>query len=158
MEKQECSKIQGAYGSSGKSVKIRHATEADMAFIEEELKKNNMDTASLDYREFVVAAENGDRVGFGRLRKTGEAYQIGCVAVIGDKRRRGIGSSIVKHLIDSSPVNLVYIPADLADYFSKLGFVEMKECSKELLDALDNACGVRGEPNSVVMIHERPKL
>ncbi|MGD1074579.1 MAG: GNAT family N-acetyltransferase [Thermodesulfovibrionales bacterium] len=157
MEKEESSKTPGPSGLIGKGVKIELATEADVAFIKEELKKNNMDTDHVDYHEFVVASEGDDRVGFGRLRETGKAYQIGCVVVVGDKRRHGIGSLIVKHLIDTSRVNLVYIPIDLADYFKKLGFAEMKESSRELLDAFDKACGVRGKPNTVVMVYEGPK-
>jgi N-acetylglutamate synthase-like GNAT family acetyltransferase len=54
-------------------------------------------------------------------------------------------------------VSLVYIVTDLVDYFEKLGFVEMKEGSKELLDALDEACKVKGKPHTVVMVYERPK-
>jgi N-acetylglutamate synthase-like GNAT family acetyltransferase len=77
--------------------------------------------------------------------------------VVEDKRRRGVGSLIVKHLLDFTPVSLVYIVTDLVDYFEKLGFVEMKEGSKELLDALDEACKVRGKPHTVLMVYERPK-
>ena len=153
----------GSAGESGmseiteKKMKIRHATHGDMAFILEELKKNNIDSENLDPQEFVVATENGTIAGFGRLRRAGEAYQIGCVVVVEDKRRRGVGSLIVKHLLDFTPVSLVYIVTDLVDYFEKLGFVEMKEGSKELLDALDEACKVRGKPHTVVMVYERPK-
>lgn len=158
MEKEESPKFTGISEITGKTIKVRHAAETDMVFIENQLKKNNMDTENLDYREFVVAAENGDIIGFGRLRKTGEFYQIGCVVVVEDKRRRGIGSLIVKHLIDFSPVSIVYIPTDLVDYFKKLGFVEMKEGSKELLDALDEACKVKGKPPSAIMVYEKPKF
>ncbi|HAM52869.1 MAG TPA: hypothetical protein DCP92_20035 [Nitrospiraceae bacterium] len=157
MEKERCSETPGGGDLIGMEVKIRSATEEDMSFIEKELKKNNIDADYLDYREFVVATENSDRIGFGRLTKTGESYQIGCVVVIADKRRHGIGSSIVKHLIDYSPVNLVYIPTDLADYFKKAGFLEMKESSKELLDALDKTDRMRGKPNTMIMVYEKPR-
>ena len=140
-----------------KTMKVRHATHGDMGFIREELRKSNIDSENLDPREFVVAMEDGSVAGFGRLRKAGEAYQIGCVVVVEDKRRRGVGSLIVKHLLDFTPVSLVYIVTDLVDYFEKLGFVEMKEGSKELLDALDEACKVKGKPHTVVMVYERPK-
>ena len=140
-----------------KTMKVRHATHGDMGFIREELRKSNIDSENLDPREFVVAMEDGSVAGFGRLRKAGEAYQIGCVVVVEDKRRRGVGSLIVKHLLDFTPVSLVYVVTDLVDYFEKLGFVEMKEGSKELLDALDEACKVKGKPHTVVMVYERPK-
>lgn len=157
MERRESPKETGISEITGKTMKVRHATHGDMAFIQEELKKNNIDSENLDPREFVVATEDGTITGFGRLRRAGEVYQIGCIVVIEDKRRRGVGSLIVKHLLDFTPVSLVYIVTDLVDYFEKLGFVEMKEGSKELLDALDEACKVRGKPHTVVMVYERPK-
>lgn len=157
MEGKESSEENGMSEITRKTIRIRHATEGDMAFIREELKKNNIDSENLDPHEFVVAAENGTIAGFGRLRRTGELHQIGCVVVVEDKRRRGVASLIVKYLLDSAPVTLVYIVTDLVDYFKKLGFVEMKEGSKELLDALDEACKVRGKPHTVVMVFERPR-
>ncbi len=149
------SKVTGISKIKVKAAKIRRAARADMAFIERELKKNNIDAENLDYREFVVAAENSAIVGFGRLRKVGEFHQIGCVAVVEDRRRRGVGSLIVKHLLDLSSVNVVYIVTDLVDYFKGLGFSEMKEESKELLDALDEACKVKGKPNTMIMVYEK---
>ena len=156
MGKRESAKTTGMSEITGKTVKIRHATEADMAFIEEQLRKNNIDTGSLDHGEFVVAREDGDIVGFGRLRKISGFYQLGCVVVVEDRRHRGIGSLIVKHLMDFSSVNLVYVVTDVVDYFRGLGFVEMKEGSKELLDALDEACRLKGKPNTVLMVYEKP--
>ncbi len=157
MERKESPKVTGISDITGKQFRIRHATEADIAFIEDQLKKNNMDAENLVPEEFVVATEDGDIMGFGRLRKAGQFYQIGCVVVVEDKRRRGVGSLIIKHLLDFSPVTLVYIVTDLVDYFKKLGFVEMKEGSKELMDALDEACKVKSKPNTVIMLYEKPK-
>ena len=157
MEMRESPKETRVSEIAGKTMKIRHATQGDMAFIQEELKRNSIDSENLDPQEFVVAMENGTIAGFGRLRRAGEAYQIGCVVVVEDKRRHGVGSLIVKHLLDFTSVSLVYIVTDLVDYFEKLGFVEMKEGSKELLDVLDEACKVKGKPHTVVMVYERPK-
>lgn len=144
------------FSDIAEKIKIRRAAEADLAFIRAELDRNNIDSENLDFGEFVVAADNGDIVGFGRLRKAGEFYQIGCVVVVEDKRKRGVGSLIVKYLLDYSQVKLVYIVTDLVDYFEKLGFVEMKEESKELLDSLDEACKVKGKPDTVIMFYENP--
>lgn len=157
MEKREDSEFTGL-SQETKATKIRRATEADLVFIERELRDSNIDTEHLDFREFVVAVEDGKFIGCGRLRKVGESYQIGCVVVTEDKRRLGIGSLIVKHLMDLSSVNLIYVVTDLVDYFKKLGFSEMKEGSKELLDALDEACKVKGKPNTVLLVYERSKV
>lgn len=155
MEGRESPKVTGISEITGKTVRIRHATGADMAFIEEQLKKNNMDAEDLDFSEFVVATEDGDIMGFGRMRKTGQFYQVGCIVVVEEMRSKGIGSLIVKHLMDLSPVAMVYIPTELEEYFAKLGFVKMREGSKELFDALDEACKVKGKPNTAVMVYEK---
>ncbi|MCL5024708.1 MAG: GNAT family N-acetyltransferase [Nitrospirae bacterium] len=155
MEKKESAKVTGISDITGKTVKVRHATEADMASIEDQLRKNAMSAVNPDFREFVVAVEDGHIIGFGRLRKAGKFYQLGCVAVLEEMRNRGIGALIVRHLIESAPVSLVYIPVELEDYFAKLGFVRMKEGSKELYDALDEACGIAGRPNTIIMVYER---
>jgi N-acetylglutamate synthase-like GNAT family acetyltransferase len=99
--------------------------------------------------------ENGNPIGFGRLKKTGEAYEIGCVMVIDEKKNEGVDSLIIKHLIDFSPVKMVYVISDLVDYFKKLGFVESKEGSKELMNSLDNACRISGKQNTVLMVYKK---
>ncbi len=155
MEGKESRKDAGI-GEEGGTIKVRNAVEADIARIKDELKKNAMEVGDLDYHEFVVAVENEHVAGFGRLRKTGGFSQIGCVVVLEEKRSRGIGSRIVQHLMQFSPVNVVYIPSDLEEYFAGLGFEKMAEGSKELYDALDEACGVKGRPNTTIMVYEKP--
>jgi N-acetylglutamate synthase-like GNAT family acetyltransferase len=93
----------GISAITGKTVVIRHATEWDMVFTEENLKKNDLDTTGLQAYQFAVAAEKSDLIGFGGLRKTGDVYDIGCVVVAEKRRNRGAGTAIVKHLIEYSP-------------------------------------------------------
>lgn len=158
MEEKESPKVTGISDITGKVMRIRHAIETDMPFIEENLRKHNFDTHDLEYNQFVVATENGEITGFGRLTKTGELYKIGCVVVIEEKRRRGIGSMIVRHLLEYSPVDIVYVLTDLIDYFKRLGFEVMKEGSKELMDALDEACREMEKKNAVLMVYEKSRL
>jgi N-acetylglutamate synthase-like GNAT family acetyltransferase len=126
-----------------------------MGFIVEYSKKHGLDTENLSYNQFVVAMENSHHVGFGRLKKTGEAYEIGCIMVIDEKKNQGVDSLIIKHLIDFSPVKTVYVISDLVDYFKKLGFVEAKGESKELMNSLDKACGIGGKQNAVLMVYKK---
>lgn len=150
MEEERCGDL------VGKTVRVRHASEGDLGFIAEELRRNHIQAGDLDVGEFVVAVEDGKIIGFGRLRRVGTFYQIGCIVVIEERRRRGIGSFIVQHLLETTPVQLVYIVTDLVDYFRGLGFFEMREVSKELLDSLDEACRLEGRPDTVIMVYERP--
>ncbi len=146
-------KLTGISSITGKIVTIRHATESDMVSIEKKLKKYHLDADDLDASQFVVAAENGDIIGFGRLRKTGDVYDIGCVVVIEQQRRRGIGASIVRHLMEYAPVKTVYVVTDLVDYFTRLGFAEAKKKPKELMRRLKIACSVKGKSASLLMAY-----
>lgn len=147
--------LTGISAITGKTTRIRHATEADMVFIEEKIRKYNLDAKGLHHSQFVVAVEEDDIIGFGRLRVIGKIYSIGCIAVIEEKRGSGVGSLIVKHLIETSPEKIIYVLTDIADYFKKLGFVELKEGAKELYDELDRACGVPGARGARPMFYER---
>lgn len=154
MERKESPKTTGISDITGKIVRVRHANEFDMVFIEEMLKKYHLDTENLHYSQFVIATENGNLVGLGRLKKTGGMYEIGCVAVVGERKGQGIGSLIVKHLIDYAPLKIIYVITDQVDYFKKLGFLEIKEGTKEL-ESLDKACKTKGK-NTVILAYEKP--
>jgi N-acetylglutamate synthase-like GNAT family acetyltransferase len=126
-----------------------------MGFIVGYLEKQRLDTENLHYDQFVVAMEDGNPIGFGRLKKTGKEYEIGCVMVADERKAQGVDSLIIKHLIDFSPVKMVYVISDLVDYFRKLGFAESKEGSKELMNSLDNACRISGKQNTVLMVYKK---
>jgi len=155
MENKESPKDTGVSDITGKIVKVRHTTEADMGFIMEYLEEYHLDTENLHYDQFVIATENGNPIGFGRLKKIGETYEVGCVVVIEERRKQGIGALIIKHLIDYSPVKMVYAITDLADDFKKLGFLETKEGSQELISALYKACSIGEKQNTVLMVYKK---
>jgi N-acetylglutamate synthase-like GNAT family acetyltransferase len=76
--------------------------------------------------------------------------------VVAEKRRnRGLGTAIVKHLIEYSPVDKVYIATDVVDYFLKSGFTETSTVPEELGRVLDIECSVRGKRGSVLMTYEK---
>jgi N-acetylglutamate synthase-like GNAT family acetyltransferase len=109
-------RITGVSSISGKIVTIRHATTADVVVVEEYLKRHHADS-ELDNAELVVAAEDRRIIGFGILKKKNEE---GCVSLFEDSRRKGIGSTIVKHLMEFAPVKKVYA-ARYASYFTRSG-------------------------------------
>ncbi|MEW6570118.1 MAG: GNAT family N-acetyltransferase [Nitrospirota bacterium] len=127
MEGKRSPKETGISDLTGKVVRIRHATEPEMVFIEEKMKKLKLDTRNLDYREFVVATEDGEIVGFGRLKQDCGLSEIGCVVVIDEKRKHGIAAEITRHLVDYAPVKRVYIFTDSADFFRGMGFKKAKK-------------------------------
>jgi N-acetylglutamate synthase-like GNAT family acetyltransferase len=111
----------GISSITGKIVTIRHATETDLVNVGEYLKKNHADS-ELNNAEVVVAAEDNRIIGFGILKK---AESAGCVSLFEDSRRKGIGSSIVKHLLEFAPLKKVYTTR-YASYFTHSGFARTR--------------------------------
>ncbi len=109
-------RITGISSITGKMVSIRHATGRDLVLVEEYLVKNHANTDTVN-SEVVVAEEDERIIGFGILKQeNGE----GCVSLFEDSRRKGIGSSIVKHLLEYTPVRKVYATR-YASYFARAG-------------------------------------
>ncbi len=106
----------GISSITGKMVSIRHATGRDLVLVEEYLEKNhaNLDAGNA---EVVVAEEDERIIGFGILKKENDE---GCISLFEDSRRKGIGSSILKHLLEYTPVRKVYATRH-ASYFARSG-------------------------------------
>ena len=108
----------GISGITGKMVTIRHATESDLVDVEEYLRKHHSDP-DLKNADVVIASEDRRIIGFGILKKENEE---GCVSLFEDSRRKGIGSTIVKHLMEYAAVKRVYA-SRYTSYFTRYGFM-----------------------------------
>jgi N-acetylglutamate synthase-like GNAT family acetyltransferase len=136
----------GISSITDKTVVIRHATETDRVRVEEYFR-NHGNVADLGNADLVVAAEEGRIIGFGILKKENEA---GCVSVFEDSRRKGIGSVIVKHLMEYEPLKRVYATRNVS-FFTRYGFVRKtsqpraratrsgRECRMPLMERLSTA-------------------
>jgi N-acetylglutamate synthase-like GNAT family acetyltransferase len=137
------------------SIKIQPALLDDMSFIRRYIDEFRLDDENLDYHQFVVAIEGNEIVGFGRIRPHKEVFELGCVGVVENRRRQGIGKMIVEHLINIFPSNDVYITTDLIDYFERLGFKRVEHGPKELEEKLNRVCKSKCREGAVIMIYKR---
>jgi GNAT superfamily N-acetyltransferase len=94
-------------------VSVHHATDRDLTIIGDFLAKQQGEQALVG-ADVVVAAEENRIIGFGVLRKGGEA---GCVSLFEDSRRRGIGAVILRHLAEYAQVPKVYATR-MVSYFT----------------------------------------
>jgi N-acetylglutamate synthase-like GNAT family acetyltransferase len=136
----------GISSITDKSVVIRHATETDRVRVEEYFKRHG-NAADLGTADLVVAAEEQRIIGFGILKKENDA---GCVSVFEDSRRKGIGSVIVKHLMEYGPLKRVYATRNVS-FFTRYGFAREtgqpraratrsgRECRMPLMERLSTA-------------------
>lgn len=136
-------------------IKIRKALSDDMSFIKECIEKFQLDDEDLDCRQFVVAVEGNEIVGFGRIRPHKEVYDLGSIGVVEHKRNQGIGEMIIKYLIDNFPTDDVYITTDIPEYFKKLGFKKTEPSPKELVEKLERICKSKCREGAIVMVYKK---
>lgn len=141
-------KLTGMSDITGKLVKIRHAGDADMVFIERKLRERHLDTGDIEKGQFVVASEDDEIIGFGRHKALEGKGEISCVLVFDDRKRKGVTELILKHLLEYSPAATLYAVTDQKDCFARMGF---KEHPEDALEDLDIACRV-GEGSSVMVL------
>jgi len=135
--------------------RIRSATEADLPFIRGMVARLRLDGEDLRPEQFIVVEEGERMVAFGRIKPYRRTFELGCVAVVDDRRNRGLGELVVRELIRRFPQQRVYITTDSPDYFQRLGFVRTRALPRELSDKMDR---VEGKLRSGVvgMVYRRP--
>ncbi len=83
---------------TGKLVRVRHATEADVVYIREKLNSYRMDSSTVDYGDYVVADEDGVVIGFSTMEKVGTDGSH--ISVFVEERQNWLAGLIVKHLLE----------------------------------------------------------
>jgi len=136
---------------------IRPASPDDMPFIKEYIEKFRLDDEAMDYRQFVVAIEENEIVGFGRIRPYKEVYELGCIGVVENKREHGIGKIIINYLINIFPTDDVYITTDIPEYFERFGFKKIDSGPKELVEKLKRVCRSKCREGAVVLVYTKGK-
>lgn len=133
-------------------INIRPASPEDMVLIKGYIEKFRLDDEDLYYRQFVVAIDENEIVGFGRIRPHKEVYELGCVGVVVHKRNHGIGKMIVECLISKFPTNDVYITTDFPEYFERFSFKRIEPGPKELVEKLSRVCKSKCREGAIVMV------
>jgi N-acetylglutamate synthase-like GNAT family acetyltransferase len=139
------------------SIVLRAASLDDMSFIRGHIEKFLLDDEDLNYRQFIVAAEGDEIVGFGRIRQHKKVYELGGVGVIESSREQGIGRMIVERLISIFPTDDVYITTDIPEYFEKLGFRKIEPAPQELIEKIERVCKTKCRKEAVAMLYKRER-
>jgi len=94
-----------------------------------------LDDRDLNCHQFLVAKENDELIGFGRIRKHNGCDEFCSLGVLESKRFNGIAKLLVEARIKiaTQPIYLVCI---IPEYFKKLGFVIVEEYPPEIEDKL----------------------
>jgi N-acetylglutamate synthase-like GNAT family acetyltransferase len=121
--------------------RIRSAAQADLPFIQGMVARLRLDNEDLRVEQFIVVEEGERTVAFGRIKPYRRTFELGCVAVVEDRRNRGIGELVVRELIRRFPQRRVYVTTDIPEYFECLGFVHTKALPRELSEKIGRVEG-----------------
>lgn len=80
-----------------------------------------MDNRELFEEEFLVAVNDDELVGFGRIRRRQNCSELCSLGVVETERMKGVGKQIVKQLILKSEQPL-YLACIIPEFFEPFGF------------------------------------
>lgn len=102
-------------------IKITKASQKDLIQIKAEIERLGLDYEDLNPNQFMIAKNNDELIGFGRLKVHPDCIELCSLGVIKKYRNKGIGRTIVKRLLDNVQ-QAVYLVTKIPAYFSQLGF------------------------------------
>ena len=104
---------------------LRPATEDDFPLIKDLIHRVGINPMSLDWRRFVIAAdESGKMLGCGQLKPHGRhVIELASIAVEPTYQNQGIARVIIEHLISHGPRPLyLTCRSRLGSFYEKWGF------------------------------------
>jgi len=107
---------------------LRPARETDATQIRDLIHLVGINPMGLDWKRFVVAVDDRDEMlGCGQIKPHGrDVLELASIAVYPEQQGKGIGSAIIKHLLQDSPRPL-YLMCESSNgpLYEKFGFREV---------------------------------
>lgn len=117
------------------TAQVRTATQADSARIIALLQANELPTSDLaECRpEFVVIEDGGELIGTGGVQIFGEAALVRSVAIVKDRQKAGLGSSLLealeRHASGQGIRELVLLTETAEPFFARYGYSRVERSS-----------------------------
>lgn len=105
---------------------IKECTAQQLEQVKQYISQFELDDRSLHHSQFLVALQNNDIVGFGRIREHEDCSELCSLGVIHLERHKGVGRALTKALISKAKQPL-YLVCIIPEFFTPLGF---KVCTK----------------------------
>lgn len=86
--------------------------------------------------QFLMAKEDAELLGFGRIRSHKDCDEFCTLGVIKNNRNKGVGEELIKAIIKKSTQPL-YLACIIPAYFEPFGFKTVNEYPAEMLDKLN---------------------
>ncbi len=103
---------------------IRSATATDQKTIKSIIRAAQINPMDLHWRHFVVAEEDGKILGVGQIKSHRDgSRELASIAVIPERQREGIGSEIIRALLNGERETLYLMcREELEPYYTRFGF------------------------------------
>lgn len=115
---------------------LQKPTEKQFIEICEFIKEFELDNRDLRKEQFIVAVNNTNVLGFGRLRQHTDCMELCSLGVVTPHRRKGIGKAIVNQLIKNT-ANTIFLVCIIPDFFTPLGFRIVEAYPSSIKDKLN---------------------
>lgn len=132
-------------------VSVINASVSDFELIKGFIKQFELDNRELKNDEFLVAKQNNELLGFGRVRQHNNCSELCSLGVIETERLKGIGKRLVKELTNKSPNNL-YLVCIIPDFFKPLGFTVVNQYPQAMQQKLDYCTSELVVPETYVVM------
>lgn len=121
-----------------KALFITPASENDFELIKKLIQQFELDDRDLHYHQFLVAKENDELLGFGRIRLRENCSELCSLGVVESQRLQGIGKRLVKELIFKSQAQApLYLVCIIPEFFIPFGFKVVSEYPAEMQEKLN---------------------
>jgi amino-acid N-acetyltransferase len=133
-------------------ITLRKASNADIEKIIPYINKYTLDGENLQPEQFIIAEVNDKLAGFGRIKPYENLRELASIGVVEKYRKLGVGSKIIRHIIENFPDNEIWITTHSPDYFKKFGFVESKDPPVEIKEKCCRVCASIPEDSTFMFL------
>jgi len=127
------------------NIRYRKAKIEDMPFVLDILKSVSGDSKDIDFNQFLIAQDGNKTIGCARIQNIEGYFKLSSLAVLSDYRKKGIGSLLIKKILDGNSERPVYLFCNIKNkgFYEKFGFKMIKienmpEALKKDYDSLLN--------------------
>lgn len=134
------------------NIQIKECTAEQLEQVKEYIHDFELDDRTLHYSQFLVALQNNEIIGFGRIREHEGCSELCSLGVIHPERNKGVGKALTKALITKAKQPL-YLVCIIPHFFTPAGFVICDQYPPQLKAKLDYCTNELVVPETYVVMH-----